>query len=69
MKVAVTGKGRMTIPSALRRKFGIRKGTRILMTDEGGEIRLEPMTEGYYRKLQGSLKGTGLLKTRKGMWV
>lgn len=65
MKVRVTSKGRITLPAALRRKYDIRDGTRILISDLGNVIVLKPMTEGYLRKLQGSLKGKGGLNTLK----
>jgi AbrB family looped-hinge helix DNA binding protein len=53
----VNSKGSVTIPSALRQKFGIRKGTRVSMTGDGTRIILQPLTRGYLRSLRGSLKG------------
>jgi AbrB family looped-hinge helix DNA binding protein len=55
-------KGQIVIPAALRRKFGIKNGTKIIVTDNGDSIILKPVTEQYYRNLQGSLKGKGTLK-------
>ena len=40
----VTVKGQVVIPSKLRRKYGIKKGTRVLFSDQDGEIRLLPLT-------------------------
>jgi AbrB family looped-hinge helix DNA binding protein len=57
MKVRVSAKGQVTLPAALRRKYGIRDGTRIIISDLGNAIVLKPMIEGYLRKLQGSLRG------------
>ena len=62
MKTRVTSKGRIVIPAILRRKYGIRKGTGIIVSDNGKEIVLKPVTDEYLRKLQGSLKGKGGLK-------
>ncbi len=62
MKVNVTAKGQIVIPAILRRKYGIRKGTRIVIIDDGNSIVLKPITEQYLKKLQGSLKGTGALQ-------
>jgi AbrB family looped-hinge helix DNA binding protein len=59
MKVRVSAKGQVTLPAALRRKYGIKEGTRILISEVGNTIVLKPMTEGYLRRLQGSLKGRG----------
>jgi AbrB family looped-hinge helix DNA binding protein len=53
----VTSKGLVTIPSTLRQKFGIRKGTRVSMIEEGTRIVLQPLTREYIRGLRGSVKG------------
>jgi AbrB family looped-hinge helix DNA binding protein len=62
MKTHVTAKGQIVIPAKLRQKYGIKNGTRILVTDNGQEIILKPVTDEYLRKLQGSLKDKGGLK-------
>jgi AbrB family looped-hinge helix DNA binding protein len=62
METYVTVKGQIVIPAALRRKYGIKNGTKIIVTDNGDAIILKPMTEQYLRNLQGSLKGKGGLK-------
>lgn len=45
------------IPSRLRRKYGIRKGTQVAFVDEGKKIVLQPLTPEFIRSLRGSLKG------------
>ena len=62
MKAYVSAKGQIVIPAALRRKYGIKNGTRIIVTDTGDAIVLKPVTEQYLRNLQGSLRGKGGLK-------
>lgn len=62
MEIRVTGKGQIVIPVLLRRKYGIKEGTKIVISDNGDSIILKPMTEEYLSKLQGSLKGRGGLK-------
>jgi AbrB family looped-hinge helix DNA binding protein len=57
-----TIKGQIVIPAALRRKYGIKKGTKIIVTDIGDSINLKPVTEQYLKNMQGSLKGKGALK-------
>jgi AbrB family looped-hinge helix DNA binding protein len=57
-----TVKGQIVIPAALRRKYGIRNGTKIIVTDIGDAIVLKPVTEQYLINLQGSLKGKGGLR-------
>ena len=53
----VTTKGQLVIPSKLRRKYGIRTGTRVAMIEEESRIILQPLTRDYIRRLRGSLKG------------
>lgn len=62
MEIRVTSKGQIVIPLALRQKYGIKEGTRIIVTDNGDSITLKPITEQYLRSLRGSLKGRGSLK-------
>ena len=62
MKIYVSAKGQVVIPIALRRKYGIKNGTKIIITDVGDAIVLRPVTEQYLKNLQGSLKGKGGLK-------
>jgi len=59
METYATVKGQIVIPAALRRKYGIKNGTKIIVTDKGDAIVLKPVTEQYLRNLQGSLKGKG----------
>jgi AbrB family looped-hinge helix DNA binding protein len=68
--VTVTSKGQLVIPSKLRKKFGIRKGTRVSVTEEGNHLVLQPITPEYLDSLRGILKGDGsamkfLLEERK----
>ena len=62
METYATIKGQIVIPATLRRKYGIKNGTKIIVTDVGDAIILKPVTEQYLRNLQGSLKGKGGLK-------
>ena len=62
IKTRVTSKGRIVIPVELRRKYGIKEGTKIIISTKDNLIILKPMTDQYLKKLQGSLRGTGALK-------
>jgi AbrB family looped-hinge helix DNA binding protein len=53
----VTSTGAVTIPAQLRRKFGLGKGTRVVVMEEENRIILHPLTGEYIRRLRGSLKG------------
>lgn len=64
METTATSKGQIAIPSSVRRKFGIRKGTRIQikMDEDRRQIILTPITREYVHNLRGKFKGKGLLK-------
>jgi AbrB family looped-hinge helix DNA binding protein len=62
METYATVKGQIVIPATLRRKYGIKNGTKIIITDNGDSITLTPVTEQYLKNLQGSLKGKGGLR-------
>jgi len=53
----VTSKGQLVIPSKLRRRLGIRKGTQVAFLEEDHRIVLQPLTPAFIRSLRGSLKG------------
>jgi len=52
-KSVVTVKGQVVIPSRLRRRFGIRKGTQVYLYERDGEIVIRPVTDEYLRSLAG----------------
>lgn len=64
VETTATSKGQIVIPSSVRRKFGIKEGTRIQinLSDDEKEIILTPITREYVHSLRGKFKGKGLLK-------
>ncbi len=52
-KTIVTVKGQILIPSRLRRRFGIKKGTQVYVYEREGEIVIKPITDEYIRKMAG----------------
>ena len=52
----VTGKGQLVIPARLRRKYGIKAGTKICFLERGHEIILQPVTKEYFHSLVGMFK-------------
>jgi AbrB family looped-hinge helix DNA binding protein len=64
METTSTTKGQIVIPSSVRRKLGIKEGTRILIdvNYEQRTIVLIPITREYVHSLSGKFKGKGLLK-------
>lgn len=57
----VTVKGQVVIPAKLRKKYGIKNGTRINFEDENGEIHLIPITSEMIEKNFGLLGTKGKL--------
>ena len=65
-KSVVTVKGQVVIPSRLRRRYGIKKGTQVYLYDRDGEIVIRPITDEYLRSLAGVTGTKGkLLKALK----
>lgn len=57
MEVAhVTSKGQLVVPSRLRRKYGIKPGTKICFIERESEIVFQPVTPEYIRSVCGMLK-------------
>lgn len=63
MDTYMTVKGQIVIPSKIRRRFGIKEGTRVQVdVDElAHRIILTPVTREYVQGLRGKYKGKGLL--------
>jgi AbrB family looped-hinge helix DNA binding protein len=65
----VTSKGQLVIPAKLRRKYGIKPGTKVCFIEGERGIIFQPLTRDYIRSVCGILKGEGpatqeLLKER-----
>ena len=67
METTATTKGRIVIPAEIRRKLGIKEGTRIRveLDEAAGQIVLRPITREAISKLRGKYRGTGILKALK----
>ena len=53
----VTSKGQLVIPAKLRRRLGIKKGTRVAFIQDDGRLIVQPVTREFIRGLRGSLRG------------
>lgn len=51
----VTTKGQVVIPAKLRRKLGIKPGTRLMFDEKNSQMIVRPITEAYIGSLQGIL--------------
>lgn len=63
METTATTKGQVVIPASVRRKLGIKTGTRIQveLDEANGQIILKPITREYIHSLRGKFRGAGLL--------
>ena len=52
----VTSKGQLVIPAKIRRKYNIKKGTRVNFLEQEGRIVLQPVTREYIRSFRGIFK-------------
>lgn len=64
METIATVKGQIVIPSSVRRRFGIKEGTRIeiQVDEENQRIILTPITREFINSLRGKYKGKALMK-------
>jgi AbrB family looped-hinge helix DNA binding protein len=63
METSATTKGQVVIPASVRRKLGIKEGTRIQVEVDENERRiiLTPITREYIHSLRGKYRGKGLM--------
>jgi len=64
METTATTKGQVVIPSSVRKKLGIKGGTRfhVELDEENGQIILKPITREYIERMAGMFRGAGLLE-------
>ena len=65
LSATFTSKGQVVVPAELRRKHGIRAGTKVkFLEDQFGRIILQPITEEYIDRVMGILAdGPDLLES------
>lgn len=54
----VTTRGLIVIPLRIRRKLGIKPGTKVCFMERGKEIVFQPITKEYIRSVYGMLRST-----------
>ena len=52
----VTSKGQVVVPARLRRKFGIKAGTRLTFAEEKGRNVMQPVTKEFISSFRGIFK-------------
>ena len=55
----VTTKGQIVVPAKIRRKFGIKKGTKIAFIEQNGKLIIQPLDKTYFESLAGVLGTEG----------
>ncbi|MCX8094122.1 MAG: AbrB/MazE/SpoVT family DNA-binding domain-containing protein [Candidatus Goldbacteria bacterium] len=57
----VTTKGQIVIPSKMRKKLKIKKGTKLYIEEKEDGLLLKPITSEYFKKIAGILQTRGKL--------
>lgn len=65
----ISQKGQVLIPIGIRKKYGLKSGSKVIVSDDGRGIYLTPVTAEGIRNLAGIMKGKNLsgalLESRK----
>jgi AbrB family looped-hinge helix DNA binding protein len=55
MQIArLTTRGRLTIPSAIRKRLKLRKGMKLVFREEDGQVIVTPLDKKYFHRFAGS---------------
>lgn len=57
----VTSKGQIVIPSKIRRRLNIKRGTKLCIEEKGDELILKAVTPAYFERIAGVLPTKGKL--------
>lgn len=65
----MTSKGQIVVPAKLRRRYGLKPGTKVYFIERDSEILFQPVTKEYLKSVHGMLTSTSsvteeLLKER-----
>jgi len=55
----VTVKGQIVVPAKIRKKFGIKKGTKIAFIEQNNKLIIQPLDKSYFEALAGMLGTEG----------
>lgn len=58
-KAVVTSKGQIVIPVKIRRKLGIKSGSKVALIEQGDKIIMQPLDKEYFNKIAGILGEKG----------
>jgi len=57
MEATVTVKGQVVIPAEIRRRLGVKQGTRLRVEEHDGAIVMRPIARDYFERMSGLLQG------------
>ena len=66
MQTHVSSRGQTVVPAAIRKRYHIQEGDRLVWLDDGSTIRIVPVAGDTIRALRGAGKGEGLLERLLG---
>ena len=52
----MTSKGQIVVPAKLRRRYGLKPGTKVYFIERDTEILFQPVTKEYLKSVHGMLK-------------
>jgi AbrB family looped-hinge helix DNA binding protein len=52
----ITSKGQIVVPAKLRRRYGLKPGTKVYFIERDDEILFQPVTKEFIRSVHGMLK-------------
>lgn len=55
----VTIKGQIVVPAKIRKKFNIKKGTKVAFIEQNGRLIVQPLDKDYFESLAGILGTKG----------
>ncbi len=55
----ITTQGRMTIPIRIRRKYLMKKGTKLVFIEQNGKLMMQPLDREYFLRMAGILGTDG----------
>ena len=55
----ITSKGQIVIPVKIRRKYGMKNGTKVAFIEQGDKLIVQPLDKDYFNKLAGILDEKG----------
>ena len=55
----VTIKGQIVVPAKIRRKYGMKKGTKVAFIEQNGKVVIQPLDKSYFENFAGILGTDG----------